>query len=118
MKQFLTKHLCVCVCVCVCVYMCMVQLCLILCDPTECSQLLCPPDIPGQQYSSGLQFLLQGIFLTQGKKLIRLCLLHCQADFPFYLSFFFFFFFFATTKAIWEALTKYLVVIKGDSTIP
>ena len=36
----------------------------------------------------GCSFLLQWIFLTQGKKLTLLCLLHCQVDFSFFLFFF------------------------------
>ena len=56
------------------------------CDPMDCS----PPgssvhgDSLGKNTGVGCQFLLQGIFPTQGS---NLCLLHWQADF-----FFFFFF--------------------------
>ena len=56
-------HMCVCVCVCVCVCL-NAQLCLILCDPMNCS----PPsssvhgDTPGKNTRRGFHFLLQGIF--------------------------------------------------------
>ena len=54
------------------------QLCLTLFKPVDHS----PPDssvhgFPRQEYWSGLPFLLQGIFLTQGS---NLHLLHWQAD--------------------------------------
>ena len=46
------------------------QLCLILCDPADCSPpgswLLRPWDSPGKNTGVGCHFLLQGIFPTQG----------------------------------------------------
>ena len=42
----------------------------------DCS-LLCPWDFPGKNTGVGCDFLLQGIFQTQGS---NLCLLHWQAD--------------------------------------
>ena len=44
------------------------------------TRLLCPWDFPGKNTGMGCHFLLQGIFLTQGKNLHLLCLLHWQAD--------------------------------------
>ena len=77
-----------CVCVCVCVHACMcaqlLQLCLILCDPMDCS----PPgsSVPGIPKVGILECVatpssrawdpLQGIFLTQGLNLHLLFLLH------------------------------------------
>ena len=52
-----------------------------LCNPVDCARQA--PQSMGfsrQEYWSGLPFLLQGIFLTQGSKLRRLCLLPWQAD--------------------------------------
>ena len=42
--------------------------CPTLCDPMDCSapRLLCPWDSPGKNTGAGCQFLLQGIFPTQG----------------------------------------------------
>ena len=40
--------------------------------------LLCPWDSPGKNTGVGCQFLLPGIFLTQGSNLHRLWLLHCR----------------------------------------
>ena len=42
------------------------------CSPTR---LLCPWDFPGKNTGVDCNFLLQGIFLTQG---LNLCLLHCK----------------------------------------
>ena len=64
-------------------YVCvqLLQSCLILCDPMDCSPwLLCPWDSPGKNTRVGCCFLLQGIFLTQGPNLHLLHLLHYQAD--------------------------------------
>ena len=52
--------------------------CLTLCNPLDCS----PPGssvhgFPSQEYWSGLPFLLQGIFLTQG---LNPRLVHWQVD--------------------------------------
>ena len=72
---FIVFHWCSCVCVCVHAH---TQLCLILCDPTDCS-------LPGSSVHGifqarntrvGCHFLLQGIFLTQGSNPSLLCLLH------------------------------------------
>ena len=73
---------CVCVCMCVCVCLCvcpvcvkLLQSCLILCDPLDCS-------LPGSWVHDIFQVrilqwaaLLQGIFQTQG---LNLRLLHCR----------------------------------------
>ena len=69
-----------CVCVFVCVRAGCAQVCLTICDPMDCSLLLCPWDFPGWNIGVGYHFLLQGIFLTQGSNLDLLCLLHRQAD--------------------------------------
>ena len=57
------------------------QLCLTLCDPTDCS----PPgsSVHGILWARilGCHALFQGIFPTQGSNLHLLCLLHWQADF-------------------------------------
>ena len=59
-----------------CVLRSVTQLCLILCDPVDCS----PPgssvhgDSPGKNTGVGCHFLLQGIFLTQ---VSNPGLLHC-----------------------------------------
>ena len=54
------------------------QLC---CNPMDCS--LCPWDFPGQNIGVGSQFLLQGMFLTQGSNpcsyISRQVLYHCAA---------------------------------------
>ena len=42
------------------------QSCLTLCDPMNCTRLLCPLDFPGNGTDVGCYFLLQGIFPTQG----------------------------------------------------
>ena len=63
-----------------CVHACSVaKSCSTICDPTACSpaRLLCPWDFPGEDNGVGCQFLLQGIFLTQG---LNLCLLHWRVD--------------------------------------
>ena len=39
-----------------------------------------PWDSPGKNIGVGCQFLLQGIFLTQGANLRVLCRLHCRGD--------------------------------------
>ena len=58
------------------------QLCLILCDPMDCSlpsssRLLCPWDFPGKNSGVGCHSLLQRIFPTQGSSP---GLLHWQVD--------------------------------------
>ena len=55
--------------------------CLTLCDPMDCSrQVPLSMGFSRQEYWSGLPFLLQGVFLTQGSNLSLPCLLHWQAD--------------------------------------
>ena len=44
------------------------------------ARLLCPWDFPGKNTGMGCQFLLQGIFLTQGPNPHLLCLLHWKVD--------------------------------------
>ena len=55
----------------------LLQLCLTLCDPMDCSlpgsSVLCP--------GVGCHFLLQGIFQTQGSNRCLVCLLHWQVGF-------------------------------------
>ena len=53
------------------------QLCMTLCDPKDCSRLLCPWNFPGKSAGVGCHFLLQEIFLTQGS---NRHLLHWQVD--------------------------------------
>ena len=55
---------CVCVCVCVCVLV--TQLCATLCNPMDCSLLLCTRDSPGKNAGVGSHSLLQRIFPTHG----------------------------------------------------
>ena len=70
---------CVCMCVCVCAKL--LQSCLTLCDPMDCS----PPgscvheDSPGKNSAVGCYALLQGIFPTKGWNLSLLCRLLMQA---------------------------------------
>ena len=55
------------------------QSCLTLCNPsTVASQAPLSMGFSRQEYWTGLHFLLQRIFPTQGLILHRLCLLHCQ----------------------------------------
>ena len=73
---------CDCVCVCVCVCTCAhAQLCPTV-TPVGCNlpRLLCPWNFPDKNTGMGCQFLLQGIFLTQGLNPCLLRLLHWQAD--------------------------------------
>ena len=69
------KYVWVCVCVCA-------QLCLTLCDPTDCNPPGC--SVHGSFWAKntgvGCHFLPQGIFLTQGLNPHLSCLLHWQAD--------------------------------------
>ena len=51
------------------------QSCLILCNPMDCTRLLCSCDFPGKNTGVGCHFLLQGIFPTQE---LNLGLLHCR----------------------------------------
>ena len=58
------------------------QLCLILCDPMDCSptRLLCPWCSPGKIPGLGCHAFLQEIFLIQGSNPSLLCLPHWQED--------------------------------------
>ena len=51
------------------------QSCLTLCDPMDCTGLLCSWDSPGKDTGVDCHFLLQGIFPTQGS---NPGLLHCR----------------------------------------
>ena len=53
-------------CACACL---VAQSCPTLCDPMDCSRLLCPWDSSGKNTGMGCHSLLQGIFLTQGSNL-------------------------------------------------
>ena len=71
----LISPVCLCVCVCVCVHACtyvcvlVIQSCLTLCDPMDCS-------LPGSSVHGTLQArILEWIFLTQGS---NSGLLHCR----------------------------------------
>ena len=52
-----------------------VQLCLTLCNPMDCSLLLCPWDFSGENTGVGCHSILQGNFPTQG---LNLVLPHCR----------------------------------------
>ena len=54
-----------------------VQLPPVLCNPMDCSLLLCPWNFPGKNTREGCHFLLERIFPTQGSKP---SLLHWQTD--------------------------------------
>ena len=74
---------CMCVYVCVCVYACththvLSRVLLIATHGLQPSRLLCPWDFTGKNTGVACQFLLQGIFPTQGSNLPVLCLLHWQ----------------------------------------
>ena len=49
-------------------------------DSSPCYRFLCPWNFPGKNTGVGCQFLLQGIFPTQGSDVHLLCLLHWQLD--------------------------------------
>ena len=74
---------CKCLCMCVCMYTCIICICLViqscltLCDPLDCSLLgsSVHGDSPGKNTGVGCHALLQGVFLTQGS---NLGLLHCR----------------------------------------
>ena len=72
---------------CVCAYMHVhaqsIQLCLILCNPMDCSLLgfSVHGDSPGKNTGVSCHTLLQGIFLTQGSNPCLLSLLHWQVGF-------------------------------------
>ena len=70
----------VCVCACTCVHAQSIQLCLILCDPMDCSLLgfSVHGDSPGKNTGVGCHTLLQGIFLIQEANPRFLSLLHWQ----------------------------------------
>ena len=57
----------------------LLQSCLTLCNPMDCSQPGSSVAGPGKNTRVGCHFLLQGIFLTQGLNPNLLCLLHWQA---------------------------------------
>ena len=61
-----------------CMHAKLLQLCLSLCDPINCSlaRLLCTWDSSGNNIRMGCCTLLQGIFLTQGSNTRPLSLLH------------------------------------------
>ena len=65
------------ICVCCCL---LAQLCPTLCHPMDCksTRLVCPWAFSRQECWSGLQVLLQGVFLTQRWNLHLLRLLHCR----------------------------------------
>ena len=81
-----SRKKCVCVCVCVCAKL--LQSCLTLYHPMDCSTRgsSVPGDSPGKNAGVGSHFLLQGIFLTQGPSSYLLCHLRWKAR-----SYFFFF---------------------------
>ena len=64
-----------------CVRVKLLQLCLTLCDPIDCSPpgSTCPWDFPGKNTGVGCHALLQGISSIQGSNLHLLYLLHRQA---------------------------------------
>ena len=68
---------------CLCVVLCLVAL-VVSNSLQPCglylTRLLCPWDSVGKNTGVGCQFLLQGIFLTQGSNACFLCLLHWQVD--------------------------------------
>ena len=49
------------------------QSCLTLCDPMDCSLLLCPWNSPGKNTGVGSHFRLQGIFPSQARNPSLLC---------------------------------------------
>ena len=51
------------------------QSCPALCDPMDCTRLLCPWNSPGKNIGAGSHSLLQGIFPAQR---LNLDLLHCR----------------------------------------
>ena len=64
-----------------CLHAKLLQLCLTLCNPTDCSLLGSSVwDPPGKNTGVGCHALLQGIFPTQRWNLCRLRLLHWQMD--------------------------------------
>ena len=56
------------------------QPCPTLCDPMDCTRLLCPWDFPGRNAGVGCCFLIWGIFSTQRLNLCLLYPLHWQVD--------------------------------------
>ena len=49
-----------------------------LCNPLNCSSLLCSWGSPGENTVAGCHALFQGIFQTQGLKPVVICLLNWQ----------------------------------------
>ena len=86
--------MCVCVCVCARVRVCahagmhthtqLLQSCLTLCNPMDCSPLgsSVHGDFPGKNTGVGWHALLWGIFLTQGSNPCLLPLQHCRQILP------------------------------------
>ena len=67
--------------ICVCAQL--LQSCLILCNPMDCSPLLCPWDSPGKKTGMGRHAFFQEIFLTKGLNPHLLScrrILYCQAS--------------------------------------
>ena len=64
-----------------CMHAMLLQSCLTLCDPIDCSppRSPCPWDFPGKNTGVGCHALLQGISSIQGSNPHLLCLLHRQA---------------------------------------
>ena len=77
-------QVCVCVCVFVCVCVCaeLLSHVWLFCDPKDCNpvRLFWPWDFWGKNTRASCNFLLQGIFPTQGLNQCLSCLLHWQAD--------------------------------------
>ena len=69
-----------CVCVCVCVCVCALSHVKLLATPCTIALQAPPRNFPAKNTGAGCQFLLQGIFLTQGLILCLLCLQNWQAD--------------------------------------
>ena len=70
-------YVCTCVCVCVCICVLLIQSCLILCNPMDCSLPVSSVHgiLPSKNTGVGSYSLLQEIFTTQG---LNPCLLHCK----------------------------------------
>ena len=75
-----TGILCVCVCVCVHAHSVIQSFSTPSVPWTIAHQAPLSMGLSGQEYWSGIDFLLQGIFPNQGLNLQHVCLLHWQAD--------------------------------------
>ena len=75
-------HLFVCECVCACVSVVSHSVVPDSLRPRglQTARFLCPWDFPGKNTGVDCDFLLHGIFPTQGRNLYLLLLLHRQAD--------------------------------------